>query len=139
LSPRGIRAAGAVAWRPVGDGIEVLVVHRPRYDDWSLPKGKLEEGESWRDGARREVEEETGVTGTLGPHLATTTYTDRKGRAKEVRWFEMAAPRGEFTVNDEVDEVVWLTPDAARRKLTRADDVEVIRALGEHLEEAERS
>ena len=80
-----MRAAGGVVWRPVGDGIEVLLVHRPRYDDWSLPKGKLEPGESWEDGARREVEEETGVTGVLGPHLATSTYTDTKGRPKEVR------------------------------------------------------
>ena len=82
-----VRAAGCVVWRHAAEGVEVLLVHRPRYDDWSLPKGKLHRDESWADGARREVEEETGCTGTLGPHLATTRYTHGKGRAQEVRWF----------------------------------------------------
>jgi 8-oxo-dGTP pyrophosphatase MutT (NUDIX family) len=115
----------------------VLLVHRPRYDDWSLPKGKLDPSESWEDGARREVEEETGCTGILGPRLATTIYTDGKGRTKEVRWFELRSPRGEFVANDEVDEVVWLSSEAARRRVTRPSDAEVIRALDEHLEQAE--
>ena len=132
-----VRAAGGVLWRAAGDGIEVLLVHRPRYDDWSLPKGKLDAAESWEDGARREVEEETGYTGPLGPQLATTSYADRKGRSKEVRYFEMAEPQGTFVANHEVDEVVWLVPDAARRKVTRSSDVEVIRALEEHLEQAD--
>lgn len=132
-----VRAAGCAVWRAAADGIEVLLVHRPRYDDWSLPKGKLNPGESWEDGAVREVEEETGCTGALGPRLATTTYVDRKDRAKEVRWFEMAEPQGEFVANDEVDEVVWLSPEAARRRVTRPSDAEVIRALEEHLSQAE--
>ena len=132
-----MRAAGGVVWRPVSDGIEVLLVHRPRYDDWSLPKGKLEPGESWEDGARREVEEETGVTGVLGPHLATSTYTDAKGRPKEVRWFELCEPRGAFAANDEVDEVAWLSPDAARRRVTRPADVEVLQAFDDHREGAD--
>jgi 8-oxo-dGTP diphosphatase len=138
LSERLVAAAGAAVWRRAGDGIEVLLVHRPRYDDWSLPKGKLEPGESWEDGARREVEEETGVTGVLGPHLATSTYTDQKGRPKEVRWFELGSPRGNFVANDEVDEVAWLSPDAARRRVTRPADVEVLNALDDHLEGADR-
>ncbi|MET1041410.1 MAG: NUDIX hydrolase [Acidimicrobiales bacterium] len=137
MSDQVVRAAGGVVWRPVGDGIEVLLVHRPRYDDWSLPKGKLEPGESWEDGARREVEEETGVTGVLGPHLATSTYTDAKGRPKEVRWFELCEPRGAFAANDEVDEVAWLSPDAARRRVTRPADVEVLQAFDDHLEGAD--
>lgn len=132
-----VRAAGCVVWRSSEAGIEVLLVHRPRYDDWSLPKGKLERGESWEDGARREVEEEAGCTGTLGPHLATTTYTDRKGRSKEVRYFELADPRGEFVANDEVDDVVWLSPEAARRRVTRSSDADVIRALDGPVEQAE--
>ncbi len=132
-----VRAAGCAVWRPAGDGIEVLLVHRPRYDDWSLPKGKLDPGESWEEGARREVEEETGRTGTLGPRLATTTYIDGKGRTKEVRWFELRSSRGEFVANDEVDEAVWLSSEAARRRVTRPSDAEVIRALDEHLEQAE--
>jgi STE24 endopeptidase len=137
LSAQVVRAAGGVVWRPAGDGIEVLLVHRPRYDDWSLPKGKLDPGESWEDGARREVEEETGVTGVLGPYLATSTYPDAKGRPKEVRWFELREPRGAFAANDEVDEVVWLSPDAARRRVTRPADVEVLHALDDHLEGAD--
>jgi STE24 endopeptidase len=132
-----VRAAGCVVWRPAAEGVEVLLVHRPRYDDWSLPKGKLHRDESWEGGARREVEEETGCTGPLGPHLATTRYTDAKGRAKEVRWFELGSPRGAFEANDEVDEVVWLTPEAARRMVTRPSDAEVIHALDEHLGQAE--
>jgi 8-oxo-dGTP diphosphatase len=129
-----VRAAGCVVWRAAGEGIEVLLVHRPRYDDWSLPKGKLDPTESWEDGARREVEEETGLTGSLGPHLATSHYADRKGRPKEVRYFELSAPQGAFVANDEVDEVVWLSPAFARRKVTRSADVEVIQALDDHLE-----
>jgi STE24 endopeptidase len=137
LTEPQVRAAGCAVWRAAGDGTEVLLVHRPRYDDWSLPKGKLDPGESWEDGARREVEEETGCTGTLGPRLATTNYIDGKGRTKEVRWFELRSPQGEFMANDEVDEVVWLSSEAARRRVTRPSDAEVIRALDEHLEQAE--
>ena len=132
-----VRAAGCVVWRPAAGGVEVLLVHRPRYDDWSLPKGKLDRGETWEDGARREVEEETGCTGALGPHLATTRYLDGKGRAKEVRWFVLGSPEGRFEANDEVDEVVWLAPEDARGKVTRPSDAEVIHAFDEHLSQAE--
>jgi 8-oxo-dGTP pyrophosphatase MutT (NUDIX family) len=97
-----IRAAGGVIVR---DG-RVLLVHRQRYDDWSLPKGKLEAGESWEDAALREVWEETGLRGSLGASLGSTEYAPG-GEAKEVRWFRMEAD-GEPGPTDEVDEVRWV-------------------------------
>jgi 8-oxo-dGTP diphosphatase len=105
-----IRAAGGLVVR----GDEVLLVHRPRYDDWTLPKGKLEAGESWEDGARREVEEETGLRCALGEELPSDSYTDPRGRPKTVRWWRMSVleDRG-FTPGDEIDELRWLTPDDA--------------------------
>jgi len=130
-----VLAAGAVLHRTGPEGHEVLLVHRPRYDDWSLPKGKLEAGESWRDGARREVEEETGHTGVLGAEVARVRYRDHRDRPKEVRYFALADPEGTFAANDEVDEVAWLPLAAARRKVTRPDDARVIDALGRHLED----
>ena len=74
-----VAAAGGVVVREAGEGQEVALVHRPRYDDWSLPKGKLEQGESFEDAALREIEEETGLSCRLGPELEPATYTDNKG------------------------------------------------------------
>src|SRR3954469_1815307 len=79
-----VHAAGGLVVRPDG---RIAVIHRPRYDDWSLPKGKLDPGEDFETGALREVEEETGVRGTIVEELASTSYLDRKGRNKIVRWF----------------------------------------------------
>ncbi|MDT7713398.1 MAG: 8-oxo-dGTP diphosphatase, partial [Pseudonocardiales bacterium] len=97
-----------------------------RYDDWSLPKGKLDEGEGFEDGALREVEEETGlrcrITGTLGD----TSYHDRKDRAKLVRYYEMEPDSGDFSPNDEVDELRWLPPAEARELLTYDFDRELV-------------
>ncbi|KAA2253643.1 NUDIX hydrolase [Solihabitans fulvus] len=114
-----IPAAGAVLWRPGPDGGEpaVAVVHRPRYDDWSLPKGKLDSGETVPAAAVREVTEETGCTAVLGPFLGRVEYPIvRRGRAatKVVDYFSARATGGEFAVNDEVDELRWLpVPEAA--------------------------
>ena len=94
-----VKAAGGVVWRRAGDTIAIAVAHRPRYDDWSLPKGKLDEGESWEDGALREVEEETGMRCELGRELDPVTYRDRKGRLKLVRWWEMTPVGGEFAID----------------------------------------
>jgi 8-oxo-dGTP diphosphatase len=116
-----VRAAGGVVHR---DG-RIAVVHRPRYDDWSLPKGKLDPGESWEQAALREVREETGLECELGKELSSTSYHDRKGRAKLVRYWLMEPVGGEFAPNDEVDELRWLTPGEAAGVLTYPRDVEL--------------
>jgi 8-oxo-dGTP diphosphatase len=114
-----------------GDGVEVAVVHRPKYDDWSLPKGKLEEGESFEEAAVREVEEETGVRCELGDELAPATYRDRKGREKLVRYFRMRPLTGSFTPSDEVDELRWLAPAEALESLGYEHDRSLVRDLFE--------
>ena len=107
-------AAGGVISRPGRDGrVEVALIHRPKYDDWSLPKGKLELGETDEDAAIREVAEETGLRCRLGDELGSVDYTDRHGRPKVVRYWSMEAGDGGFTPQDEVDEVRWVDlPDA---------------------------
>ena len=126
-----IRAAGGVVWRPGPVAPEVLVVHRPKYDDWSLPKGKCDPGEPSADCALREVEEETGFRCLLGPELPATSYTDRKGRPKAVRYWVMTRAGGatDFVANAEVDQAVWCSPDAARRLLTYSRDRDVVAAF----------
>ncbi len=107
-----VHAAGGLVAR---DGT-VLLVHRPRYDDWSLPKGKLDPGETWEDAALREVREETGVRARLGAELPTVHYTDNKGRAKTVRYWVMEPSEvPEFAPNDEVD-VLGVAGARARRR-----------------------
>ena len=119
-----IRAAGGVVVR---DG-KVLVVHRPRYDDWSLPKGKLEDGENWGDGALREVREETGLECVLCESLGVSLYTVQGGE-KEVRWYRME-PRGEpGPLEHEVDELRWVTLEEAVVVLSYERDVVVLSRL----------
>ena len=124
-----IKASGAVVHRTGAGGVELVVVHRPRYDDWSLPKGKLDPGEDWETAALREVQEETGQRGRLGRELDPVFYDDRKGRSKAVRyWLLEADPDGgaQFVPNEEVDEVLWLSPEAALDRLTYAKDRAVL-------------
>lgn len=124
-----IAAAGAVVWRPAGDGVELVLVHRPRYDDWSLPKGKLEGGEPTRAAAVREVREETGLRVALGRSLVRVRY--RAGRdIKKVDYFAARAMDGEFVPSDEVDQVLWCTPADAAERLTYADDRRVLAEFG---------
>ena len=113
-----ILAAGAVPVRRAGDRLEVAVIHRPKYEDWSLPKGKLEPGESYEQAALREVEEETGMRAELGPELSPISYRDRKGRTKLVRYWLMRVFEGEFQPGSEVDELRWLDPDGAQELLS---------------------
>src|SRR5947209_615891 len=116
-----IRAAGTVLWRPGRAGPEVAVVHRSRYADWSLPKGKLERGETLPACAVRETLEETGFRPVLGRRLPEVRYL-AGGAAKAVHYFTGKAAKGEFTPNDEVDELRWLTSEAAARLLSYAGD-----------------
>ncbi|OLR91595.1 NUDIX hydrolase [Actinokineospora bangkokensis] len=116
-----IRAAGAVLWRRARGGPEVAVVHRPRYDDWSLPKGKLDKGETTIAAAAREVAEETGSGCALAGHLGRVEYAVA-GVDKVVDYFSARATTGSFEVNDEVDELRWLPPAAAAGLLTYPHD-----------------
>jgi 8-oxo-dGTP pyrophosphatase MutT (NUDIX family)/phosphohistidine phosphatase SixA len=123
-----IRAAGAVLWRPGPVGPQVALVHRPKYDDWSLPKGKTEPGEHVLLTAVREVAEETGIRVILGRRLPATHYTVR-GRPKVVDyWAAKAAdePQPVFTPNAEVDRVDWLEVPAARQRLSYPHDTAVL-------------
>jgi 8-oxo-dGTP diphosphatase len=114
-----IEAAGGIVTRERHGAREILVVHRPRYDDWSLPKGKLEPGETPADAAVREVEEETGARCVLGRALGTTRYVDRKGRDKIVYWWMMTvAGTRSFVPNDEVDEIRWISEGDGPELLT---------------------
>ena len=127
-----IEAAGGVVWKLTSKGqVKVLVIHRPRYDDWSFPKGKLDPGESHRQAALREVEEETGFRCRTGDELPEARYADRKGRPKRVRYWSMEPIEGEFATNDEVDEVRWLSLDEAAELLSYPHDRTVLAALPE--------
>jgi 8-oxo-dGTP diphosphatase len=120
-----VRAAGGLVVR---DG-EVLLVHRPKYDDWSFPKGKCEEGESDEACALREVEEETGLRCELIDELGQTSYRDAKGRPKIVRYWRMRAVTGEFVPHEEVDEIRWETPEDAARVLSWSRDLSLLERL----------
>jgi len=133
LGLRSVRAAGGIPYRGDGNQLEVLLVHRPRYLDWTFPKGKLEHGETDEDAARREVEEETGLEVELGPELESTTYTDSKLREKTVRYWAMKPVAGEAAARNEVDEVEWLSPDRAAERLTYERDLDVLRSLEQAL------
>ena len=128
-----VRAAGGVVLRDGPEGREVAIVHRPRYDDWSLPKGKLGRGEQWDECALREVEEETGLRCVLGNELEPVRYRDRKQRPKLVRFWSMRAldPTSEFSANDEVDELRWLSLESAAELLDYPHDRELVTALAQ--------
>ncbi|WP_163895887.1 NUDIX hydrolase [Mycolicibacterium hippocampi] len=128
MAKKPILAAGAVLWRP-RDGAatpEVAIIHRPRYDDWSLPKGKVDSGETEPVAAVREIEEETGFHAHLGRRLTTVSYPLDPG-IKKVRYWAGRCVSGQFSVNDEVDELTWLPVDQAMKALTYAHDRKVLR------------
>ena len=126
-----VRAAGGVPVRDGATGIEVLVVHRPRYDDWTFPKGKRERGETDEECALREVFEETGLRCALEEELPPTTYVDRDGRPKLVRYWRVRVVEGSVVPNDEADEARWLPRAAAAALLTYERDHAVLDALGD--------
>jgi 8-oxo-dGTP diphosphatase len=125
-----VRAAGGVVVRRSDKGLlEVLLVHRPAYDDWSFPKGKCEDGETEEDAAVREVEEETGLRCRLERELTTTRYHDKRGRPKTVRYWLMTPLRGELAGADGVDVARFLSADEARARLTYPRDRELVDLL----------
>ncbi|BDM72933.1 DNA mismatch repair protein MutT [Streptomyces nigrescens] len=128
---KAVRAAGCVLWRrrPSAEhGLEIALVHRPKYDDWSHPKGKLKRGEDALAGAVREVAEETGMDCRPGAPLPTSYYF-ANGRPKQVRYWAAEALAGAFTPTDEVDRLVWLPPEEARGRLTQERDRPLVDAL----------
>ncbi|MEU4349433.1 NUDIX hydrolase [Streptomyces sp. NPDC023838] len=133
MNPDGpVLAAGCVLWRHSpwsGGGLEICLVHRPKYDDWSHPKGKLKQGEEPLAGALREVLEETGHACVPGSRLPSAYYIDVQGRPKHVDYWAAEAGEGRFVPGDEVDRVLWLSPAAARHRLTEPRDRLLVDAL----------
>jgi len=116
---RAIRAAGGVVWRQGRDGLpEVAIIHRPLQDDWTLPKGKLNDGETPEQGALREVREETGMRCEIVRPAGCTAYIDRQGRDKIVCYWLMRPIEGEFRPGEEVDALLWLTVQQAIEQLS---------------------
>lgn len=128
-----VLAAGGIITQHRRGAVRHLVVHRPRYDDWSLPKGKVDDDdENLASTALREVEEETGVTARLGPHLGTSDYKDRSGRNKRVQWWTMlVVSQVPHRPNDEVDRIKWVKDSKLRKKLTYGTDRRIIKGLDE--------
>jgi 8-oxo-dGTP pyrophosphatase MutT (NUDIX family) len=124
-----VQAAGGLVVRRQGADLEIILVHRPAHEDWSFPKGKLEQGETLEIAALREVREETGMACRLVRFIGHTDYIDRKGRPKAVAYWVMAAEGGFFTPNAEVDEVRWLDLEEAGRTLTYPRDRELVAVI----------
>jgi len=123
-----IRAAGAIIWRENSPfELEVLVIHRPQYDDWSFPKGKVEDDESPIAAAYREVKEETGVDAIFGQYLGTTSYKVEDNKKKVKYWMARARDiPAHFTPNEEVDKIEWVDTKTARHFLTHDEDRELL-------------
>jgi 8-oxo-dGTP diphosphatase len=121
-----IRAAGGIVRRRGSAGPEFALVHRPRYDDWTFPKGKAEPGEADEDNAEREVREETGLRCERGPEVATIAYDDHAGRPKTVRYWLMYPAGGAFVPNEEVDQLRWVDAPTAAAMLTYHHDRRVL-------------
>ncbi|SOD73406.1 8-oxo-dGTP diphosphatase [Jatrophihabitans sp. GAS493] len=135
-----VRAAGGVVWRRDGGGrsarhaaseLEIAVIHRQRYDDWSLPKGKIEAGESPLDAAVREVREEIGAQVAVDRHLQQVHYALPRG-PKEVDYWGMRYLEGDFSPSAEVDRLVWLSPEEAKARLTYELDRQVLETFTRH-------
>src|ERR1700722_7666454 len=124
-----VQAAGGLVVRRPHGSVEIASVHRPVHQDWSFPKGKLEEGETFELAARREVQEETGMTCRLLRFIGHTEYIDRKGRPKAVAYWIMAVESGSFEPNAEVDELRWVTLEEAPHLLSYPRDAELVAVL----------
>ena len=126
-----IRAAGGLVWRDTPAGLRLAVVHRARRGDWSLPKGKLDRGESWEEAASREIEEETGCGVRLGSFAGAKLYVDRPQPKLVLYWHARVVREGTLDSADEIDEVAWLSRREALNRLDHASDRRlVLRTLG---------
>lgn len=129
VSETAIRAAGGIVCRPGPGGlVEIAIIHRPIQDDWALPKGKLERGETAEAAALREVEEETGLQCTILRPAGCTAYVDRRGRDKIVCYWIMRADNGRFLPTPEVDLLRWLTVEEALAVLSYQVDRALVSA-----------
>jgi 8-oxo-dGTP diphosphatase len=129
-----VRAAGGIVWRRGEDAaVEIVLVHRPAYDDWAFPKGKLHAGEEDEEAALREVEEETGLRCRLGVELGTTSYHDSQGRPKVVRYWEMTPDGGTLAPANEIDDARWVPLDEAEALLTYARDHDLLARFREQV------
>ena len=130
---RPVQAAGGVVLRRLDGGpVEVALIHRPAYDDWTLPKGKLNAGETHEEAALREVKEETGLDCRLGEPAGQVNYRDRKGRPKVVRYWTMrpvGSPDGQFAPNAEVDQLRWMPLAEAGPALTYDHDRKILESV----------
>ena len=124
-----IRAAGGVILRRTSQGLEVACIYRESRKDWTFPKGKLDDDETFEQAALREVVEETGLTCEIVRFIGSTNYTHRKGRPKIVAYYLMTPLRGEFEKNDEVDELRWVSVDDVAPRLTWDRDRELFELL----------
>lgn len=125
-----VRAAGGlVIRRGADDETRVVLIHRPRYDDWSFPKGKQRRGESLLAAALREVREETGLLCMAEEVLGVTEYVDRRDRPKLVRYWAMNRVGGSFEPNAEVDAIAWVRPSEAVLRLSHDHDIELLNAV----------
>ena len=123
-----IRAAGAIIWRENAPfELEILVIHRPKYDDWSFPKGIVEDGEAAVAAAYREVKEETGIDAIFGQYLGSTSYRVEDNKKKVKYWMAQAkSDQGAFVPNSEVDKIEWVDSKTARHFLTHDEDRDML-------------
>jgi 8-oxo-dGTP pyrophosphatase MutT (NUDIX family) len=132
-----IEAAGGVLWIKTPSGLRLAIIHRQRYNDWTLPKGKRKQGEEWQETALREVFEETGCQAKLGNFIGSTSYSiNHQMTPKVVLFWNMYAVNGcNFQPNDEVDRIKWVSPKKARKLLDYQDEREIIRNAANHNQE----
>ncbi len=135
MSQKNVFAAGGVIVRDSGSGtLEFCLVHRPQYDDWTFPKGRVENGESIDETAHREILEEAGITAAIVPGVSVqTNYFDQQGRDKYVTYFLMRFTNQDFHPNNEVDIHMWLSETEANSKLSFDRDREVLKTMVDHL------